>query len=234
MSKNLVIAIDGPAGSGKSTTAQFVAQKLGYIYIDTGAMYRAITFLAIRNNILGNKDRIIELTVNSEIELRFNDFTTEISVNGEDLTDMIRTIEVNKNVSYVSKIEEVRRILVDKQRKISNTSIGVVMEGRDIGTVVFPNADVKIFLTATIDERSSRRAKEYAETGAEFSIDEIKENLENRDKIDSNRNISPLKQAEDAVVVDTSNVTVDEQVNLILAEVNRVAQIKGTEIKIKR
>jgi cytidylate kinase len=138
MSKNLVIAIDGPAGSGKSTTAQLVAQKLGFVYIDTGAMYRAITYLAIREDALGNNDKIFELAANSDIELKFKNGVTNISINGEDLTDKIRTSDVNKNVSDVSKIEEVRKILVGKQREIGSKTTGVVMEGRDIATVVFP------------------------------------------------------------------------------------------------
>lgn len=232
MSKNLIIAIDGPAGSGKSTTAQLVAQKLGFVYIDTGAMYRAITYLAIRNNALGKKDKIIELAANSNIELKFENGVTNISINGEDLTDKIRTLDVNKNVSDISKIEEVRKILVKKQRDIGSKSAGVVMEGRDIATVVFPNADVKIFLTATIDERANRRAKEYAESGTEIPVTEIKENLKNRDRIDSNRKVSPLIKAENAIVVDTSYVTIEEQVNIILNEVKRTADNLGFVVKI--
>jgi len=224
MSENFIIAIDGPAGSGKSTTAQLVASKLGYIYIDTGAMYRAITFLAIRNEILDDKDKIVDLTLNSEIDLKFETGITKISINGEDLTSMIRSPEVNKHVSDVSRIKEVRRILVDKQREIGRKNSGVVMEGRDIATVVFPDAHVKIFLTATIDERANRRAKEYSENGTTLPVSEIRKNLESRDEIDSGRKISPLKKAEDAIIVDTSNVTIDEQVEQILQEVNRVSE----------
>ncbi len=232
MSKNLIIAIDGPAGSGKSTTAQLVAQMLDFVYIDTGAMYRAITYLAIRNNALGNKDKIIEFAANSDIELKFKNGVTNISINGEDLTDKIRTLDVNKNVSDVSKIEDVRKVLVRKQREIGSKTTGVVMEGRDIATVVFPNADVKIFLTATIDERAKRRAKEYAENGTEIPVTEIKENLKNRDQIDSNREVSPLIEAEDAIVVDTSYVTIEEQVNIILNEVKKTADNLGVDVKI--
>ncbi len=232
MSKNLVIAIDGPAGSGKSTTAQLVAQKLGFVYIDTGAMYRAITYLAIREDAVGNNDKIVELAANSDIELKFENDVTSISINGEDLTDKIRTLDVNKNVSDVSRIEEVRKILVRKQREIGSITTGVVMEGRDIATVVFPNANVKIFLTATIDERAKRRAKEYAENGTEIPVTEIKDNLRNRDQIDSNREVSPLIKAEDAIVVDTSYVTIEEQVNIILNEVKRTADNLGVDVKI--
>jgi len=232
MSKNLIIAIDGPAGSGKSTTAQLVAQKLDFVYIDTGAMYRAITYLAIRNNALGNKDKIIELAANSNIDLKFENGVTIISINEEDLTDKIRTLDVNKNVSDVSKIEEVRKILVRKQREIGSNTNGVVIEGRDIATVVFPDADVKIFLTATIDERAKRRAKEFAQSGTEIPVTEMKKNLRNRDQIDSNREVSPLIQAEDAIAVDTSYVTIEEQVNIILNEVKRTADNLGIDFKI--
>ena len=232
MSKNLVIAIDGPAGSGKSTTAQLVAQKLGFVYIDTGAMYRAITYLAIREDALGDNDKIVELAASSDIELKFENGVTSISINGEDLTDKIRTLDVNKNVSDVSKIEEVRKLLVKKQRELGSKTTSVVMEGRDIATVVFPNADVKIFLTATIDERAKRRAREYAENGTEIPVTEIKDNLKNRDQIDSNREVSPLIKAEDAIVVDTSYVTIEEQVNIILNEVKRTADNLGVDVKI--
>ena len=232
MSKNLVIAIDGPAGSGKSTTAQLVAQKLGFVYIDTGAMYRAITYLAIREDALGNNDKIVELAANSDIELKFENGVTSISINGEDLTDKIRTLDVNKFVSDVSKIEEVRKLLVKKQRELGSKTTSVVMEGRDIATVVFPDADVKIFLTATIDERAKRRAKEYAENGTEIPVTEIKDNLKNRDQIDSSREVSPLVKAEDAIEVDTSYVTIDEQVNIILNEVKRTADNLGVDVKI--
>ena len=232
MSKNLIVAIDGPAGSGKSTTAKIVAEKLDYLYIDTGAMYRAITFLAIRKKILGNQKKIIELAEASEIDLRFENGKTQIMVNNEDLTEMIRTVDVNKNVSDVSKIEDVRKVLVKKQREIGVSGRGIVMEGRDITTVVFPDADVKIFLTATLDERAIRRAKEYAENGIEIPVDNIKENLHQRDTIDSNRKVSPLRRVEDAVVVDTSYVTIDQQVKIILDEVKKKAVELGTKINI--
>jgi len=232
MSKNLIIAIDGPAGSGKSTSAKLVAQKLGFLYIDTGAMYRAITYLAIRNNYLGDEDKIIELTKNSVIQLDFINGLTYVKVNDEDLTDKIRTPEVNKNVSNISRIEGVRKILVKIQRQLGKTQNGIVMEGRDIATVVFTNADVKIFLTAFIDERAVRRAKEYVENGNPISVSEVKTSLQKRDIIDSNRKVSPLKQADDAIVVDTSHVTIEKQVNLILEEVKKAASKRNIEIVI--
>lgn len=232
MSNNLIIAIDGPAGSGKSTTAKLLAQKLGFLYIDTGAMYRAITFLALRHSIVGNSDKIIKLAEKCEIQVGFVNGETKIIVNGEDLTGKIRSLEVNKNVSNVSKIEGLRKILIKKQREMGKKGVGVVMEGRDITTVVFPDADVKIYLTAFIDERAKRRAKEFLDTGTAISINEIKKNLEQRDIIDSSRETSPLKKADDALEVDTSNVTIDEQVNIILNEVKKAADEKGIKLNI--
>ena len=230
MSKNLIVAIDGSAGSGKSTSAKLVASRLNYLYIDTGAMYRAITFLAIKNEILDDEKLIISLAEESEIKLEFVDGETKVFVNDEDLTGNIRTVEVNSHVSDVSKIREVRKIMVDKQREMGSKGGGVVMEGRDITTIVFPNADVKIFLTALLDERASRRAKEFAENGTEVKLDDIKNNLIERDRIDSSREVSPLTQAPDAIVVDTTKYTIDEQVNIILEAVKKTADEKGVKL----
>lgn len=215
MSKKLIIAIDGPAGSGKSTTAKLVAQKLNYLYIDTGAMYRAVTLFALRNGLMGKNDEIIELVKQLEIVLNFIDGQTKITVNGEDVSEEIRTFEVNSNVSEISTIEGVRKILVEKQQKMGKDG-GVVMEGRDITTVVFPNADVKIFLTAGIDERAIRRAKEFSEKGTDVPLEKVKENLKTRDYIDSNREASPLTKTPDSLEVDTSNITIEQQVQIIL------------------
>lgn len=215
MSKNLIIAIDGPAGSGKSTTAKLVASKLNYLYIDTGAMYRAVTLYALKNNLIGKNDEIIEMTKAMNIVLNFVDGETKISVNGQDVSSDIRTFEVNSNVSEISTIEGVRKILVKKQQEMGKHG-GVVMEGRDITTVVYPDADVKIFLTASIDERAVRRAKEFSEKGTQIPIEKVKENLKNRDFIDSHREASPLTKTPDSIEVDTSNTTIEEQVNIIL------------------
>jgi cytidylate kinase len=230
MSKRLIVAIDGPAGSGKSTSAKLVAQKLGYLYIDTGAMYRAVTFLAMRNNVLNNIDAVIKIAETSDINLKFTDGATEVSINGENITDKIRTAEVNSKVSDVSKIKEVRSALVAKQRIMAMKDGGVVMEGRDIGTVVFPGADVKIFLTASIEQRAKRRAKEFEEKGIEVSVADVKDNLINRDKIDSTREASPLTKAEDAIVVDTSKVTIQEQVDIILDKIRIIAAEKNINL----
>lgn len=220
MSKNLIVAIDGPAGSGKSTSAKLVAQKLGYLYIDTGAMYRAVTFLSIKKKLNSDKE-ITELAESVNIKLKFDNGFTEVIVDDTDITDELRSYEVNKKVSDVSKIEGVRKALVKKQREYASRNKGIVMEGRDIGTVVFPNADVKIFLTATLDQRVERRAKEYESKGIDIAVENIKENLIRRDRIDSTRDVSPLVKADDAVEIDTSSVTIQEQVDLILQEVKK-------------
>jgi CMP/dCMP kinase len=230
MSRKIIIAIDGPAGSGKSTSAKMVAQKLGYLYIDTGAMYRAVTYLALKNNIINDIDEVSELAKNVNIELSYIDGKTYVKADGVDITDEIRTFEVNSNVSPVSKIAEVRKALVEKQQIMGRQNSGVVMEGRDIATVVFPDADIKIFLTAEIDKRAERRMKEFSEKGNSFSIDEVKNNLIERDNIDSTREVSPLRKADDAYVVDTSSVTIDEQVNMIIDIAKKAAEKKGIKI----
>jgi len=233
MFKGLIIAIDGPAGSGKSTSAKLLAQKLGYLYIDTGAMYRAITFLAIEKSVLGHNEKIVELAKQSELDLDYHEGQLSVNLNGKDVTSRIRETDVNKHVSDVSKIGELRKLLVEKQRYIAGRSAGVVMEGRDIGTVVFPNADVKIFLTASLEERANRRTKEFAGSGSDVSKDIVKDNLAARDKIDSSREDSPLTIADDAVVVDTTSITIEEQVALILDVVIKTAIKKGIEINIR-
>ena len=220
MSKNLIVAIDGPAGSGKSTSAKLVAQKLGYLYIDTGAMYRAVTHLSLKNK-LQSEEEIVELAESSDIILNFDNGFTEVTVDGLNVTSELRTAEVNSKVSEISKIEGVRKALVKKQRTYANKNNGVVMEGRDIGTVVFPDAEVKIFLTASLNQRVHRRAKEYENSGIIIPVEKIKENLIQRDRIDSTRHVSPLLKASDAVEIDTSSVTIEEQVELILNEVKK-------------
>ena len=234
MSKGLIIAIDGPAGSGKSTSAKLIAKKLGYLYIDTGAMYRAITFLASENGAIKDEAKIIELARNSKIELKYNNGEIVVMLNDRDISEEIRSSQVNASVSDVSKISAVRKLLVEKQREMGEKGQGIVMEGRDIGTVVFPEADVKIFLTASLDIRANRRVKEYTEKGSEVVIEEIKNNLSSRDEIDSSRDDSPLTKAPDAVAIDTTSITIDEQVNLILEQVKIVAQKKNIELSIKK
>jgi len=222
MSKKLIIAIDGPAGSGKSTSAKIVAQKLGYTYIDSGAMYRAVTFVAIQKNILDNEDKIVGLAEDLEIKLQFINEETKVQIDGIDFTEEIRSIEVNENVSKVSKIEGVRKALVEKQKKMRDAEHGIVMEGRDITTVVFPDADLKIYLTASIEQRAKRRVEEYKLKGNEVTLEEIKHNIEERDRIDSTRSVSPLTKAPDAIEIDTSKVSIEQQVEIILEKVKLV------------
>jgi cytidylate kinase len=233
MSKGLIIAIDGPAGSGKSTSAKLIAKKLGYLYIDTGAMYRAVTFHALQNEAIENETRIVELARKCSIDLDYKDGEVIVLLNDKDISKEIRSVEINAHVSDVSKIREIRNLMVKKQRKMGAKGEGVVMEGRDIGTVVFPDADVKIFLTAALDTRANRRANEYIENGSNVNVDEIKNNLLNRDKIDSSRNDSPLIKADDAIEVNTTTTTIEQQVNLILEEAKKVAKKKNIKLNIE-
>ncbi|GAB4293029.1 MAG: (d)CMP kinase [Ignavibacteriaceae bacterium] len=228
----MVIAIDGPAGSGKSTSAKLVAQKLGFLYIDTGAMYRAVTLLALRNNLINDSQAVVQMASEMDLRLKFDDGQTRVFVGDEEVTKEIRSQLVNSFVSEISKIEGVRSALVAKQREMGNSENGIVMEGRDIGTVVFPSADVKIFMTCSIDERAERRAKEFDDSGNPVSVEEIKNNLIKRDKIDSGRDASPLIKAQDAVEIDTSDLTIDQQVNMIIEQAKKIAAKKGINLNI--
>ncbi len=221
MCKKIVIAIDGPAASGKSSVAKNLAEKLGFTYVDTGAMYRAITYLAIRKNIVDDVDAVIDLVKNIKIELKFENGLTRVFINGEEVTEHIRTPEVNAKVSEVSRIPEVRQELVKIQRKMGENG-NLVAEGRDTTTVVFPNADLKIYLTADLDERATRRHLEYQEKGNNVSFDEVKENLKKRDTIDSQRKVSPLSKAEDAYELDTTDLTIEQEIENIIKKVEEI------------
>ncbi|MBZ0180798.1 MAG: (d)CMP kinase [Melioribacteraceae bacterium] len=225
MSKNLVIAIDGPAGSGKSTIAKYLAQKLNAVYVDTGAMYRAITFLALRNDIADNTPEVINLVRDLDIKLRFEFGITRVFVNDEEVTHNIRTKEVNDKVSDISRIPEVREELVKIQKKLGENQT-IVAEGRDTTTVVFPEADFKIFLTADLDVRAERRFKEFLEKGTEIDLDAVKSNLAERDRIDSSRKVSPLKKAEDAFELDSTSLTIKEELDMLL---EKIKSLKETE-----
>lgn len=222
--KKLIVAIDGPAGSGKSTSAKLTAKALDYLYIDTGAMYRACTFMALKQGIIDDEQAVIDLARSMDLQLKFENGVTRVFVDGDEITDEIRTKEVNANVSPVSTIKEVRAAMVAKQRDMGKDG-GVVMEGRDIGTAVFPQAEVKIFLIASITERAKRRLKEYREKGnTEITLEEVEQNLAERDRIDSTRAADPLTKADDAYEVDTSDVTIEQQVERILQRVREVAE----------
>ncbi len=212
--KNIIIALDGPAGSGKTTTAKRLAEKLSYIYIDTGAMYRAVTLAWIKSG-LEIDEKYAETLVDSiKVELR-NEGNGQLTfLDGIDVSDDIRTTEVTKLVSPVSAMPYVREKMVAMQREMGQKG-GVVMDGRDIGTAVFPNADLKVFLIASIDARAQRRTKEMLEKGMEANVEEIKQQIIDRDHFDSTREHSPLRKADDAIEIDTSNMTIDDQVNSI-------------------
>lgn len=208
----IVIAIDGYSGTGKSSTAKQVASRLGYNYIDSGAMYRAVTYFFLSNNIDFNRESNVEESLEN-CSITFDG--TSILLNGEPIDDEIRTMEVNQNVSAVSTISTVRAKLVEQQRKMGEKK-GVVMDGRDIGTVVFPKAELKVFMTADMDIRAERRRKELEKKDIHESSKVIKDNLKERDRIDSTRVDSPLKKAKDAVEIDTSHLTLNQQIDKIV------------------
>ncbi|MFQ5870451.1 MAG: (d)CMP kinase [Candidatus Zixiibacteriota bacterium] len=220
-----VIAIDGPASSGKSTTARLVAGRLGYLYLDTGAMYRAITLKALRAGVdLDDEKALEKLARDSTLRMSFENEVPRVFLNGEDVTSQIRSPEVSDSVSKVSAYPGVRGAMVALQREFAKEG-GIVAEGRDIGTVVFPGAEVKIFLTCDLKERTKRRYLELESQGISRSPDEIRENLSKRDEIDSNRESSPLLEAEEAVVVDTTNLTIEEQVEEVLRRLNSDSEV---------
>ena len=207
----MIIAIDGPAGSGKSTIAKLIAEDLGLVYLDTGAMYRLVTLKALNEGILGDFEKIKKMLNNLNIDIKENGFYLD----NVDVSDEIRKPIVSENVSDIAAIREVREKMVDLQRKFSESK-NVILDGRDIGTVVFPSADVKIFLVADAKERANRRYKELVKKGENVKIEEIYENILKRDEIDSTRKESPLKKAEDAIEVDTTSKNIEEVKNEIL------------------
>ena len=224
--KDIIVAIDGNSGCGKSTTAKAVAKALGYIYIDTGAMYRAVTLYFIRNNVDFKKPEAVAVALpNVQISFKFNPELerNEAYLNNENVEAEIRGMEVSNLVSPVSEISAVRRKLVEQQREMGLKK-GIVMDGRDIGTVVFPQAELKIFMSANLETRAKRRKLELEEKGKDVAIEDVLANLSNRDRIDSSRADSPLKKAEDAYEIDTSEITIDQQVELVLKHVKSVQQ----------
>lgn len=229
--KKITIAIDGYSSTGKSTIAKQLAKALGYVYVDTGAMYRAVTLFALRKQLISNrhKDEEILIDLLKEINLSFKynaelEFS-EMYLNGENVEAEIRKMEVSQFVSPIAEIEAVRSKLVAIQQKMGEDK-GVVMDGRDIGTVVFPRAELKIFMTASPEKRAYRRYKELLDRGEEVAYDDVLKNVQNRDQIDSTREFSPLKKAEDAIVFDNSDMGLKEQFERMLNFAYRIIKDK--------
>lgn len=228
--KKITIAIDGFSSCGKSTMAKDLAREVGYIYVDTGAMYRAVTLFAMRNDVFDANENIDEARLKAllpDVKLTFqlNNETKlpEVCLNGENVERYIRTLEVSQHVSPIAALPFVREKLVEQQQAMGNEK-GIVMDGRDIGTVVFPNAELKIFVTASAEIRAQRRFKELEAKGMPADFDEILQNVEQRDYIDTHRETSPLRQADDALVLDNSHLTIAEQKVWLMEKFNERTQ----------
>lgn len=220
MRKGIKIAIDGPAAAGKSTIAKITAEQLGYAYIDTGAMYRALTHKALGLDIhINDGERLKELLGDTKIVLMPTSDGQAVLVDGEDVTEEIRSAEVTQAVSAVAAHNGVRELMVEKQKDLSN-EFGVVMDGRDIGTDVLPNAELKIFMTASVEERAQRRHDENKKRGISSSLDQLQKEISERDRADTEREVSPLRQAEDAVFIDTTSMSIVE----VADEISRLAK----------
>lgn len=216
MNKRISIAIDGPAAAGKSTVAKIVAENLAYVYIDTGAMYRALTYKALREGVsLNDESDLISLLNDTSIELFPGESGQKVLIDGVEVTNEIRTAEVTNQVSYASVHEQVRKEMVNRQQMFAKNG-GVVMDGRDIGTHVLPDAEVKIFLLASVEERAQRRHAENLQKGFDSDLEQLKEEIAARDKIDSEREVAPLKKADDAVVIDTTSLSIADVVEKIM------------------
>ena len=211
----IAVAVDGPAGAGKSSISKIVAKKLGYLYIDTGAMYRSVTWAVLHNHIDVNNQKAVEaLLPELELTMEASDDSCKVFIAGQDVTDFIRTPQVNNAVSIVASYKGVRQYLVERQRLMAEAG-GVILDGRDIGSVVLPNAELKIYLTASVEARAMRRYLEVKGTVNEQTLEDIKDSVMQRDDMDKNRKESPLIQVEDAVLVDSSEMTFDETVEQI-------------------
>ncbi len=225
--RKIVIAIDGPAASGKSTTAKYVAERLGYLHIDTGAMYRAITLRVLEEGIpLDDEKRIRELAERCEIQLVRTPDSLRVYLDGRDVTKEIRTPAVTRAVSAVSSYQAVRDVLVREQRRMAAEG-GVVLEGRDIGTTVLPQADLKVFMVAGVRERARRRRKELEQLGVQTDEVMLAKELEERDRLDATRTASPLQKAPDAVELDTSNLTIEQQVEIVVRMAKEIIHNKN-------
>ena len=214
--KKIAIAIDGPAGAGKSSISKVVANELGYLYIDTGAMYRGVTWAVLDSHVnVKNQKDVESLLPSLDLTLEPTANACKVFVKGQDVTDLIRQQQINENVSTIASYKGVREYLVERQQAMAAVG-GVILDGRDIGSVVLPKAELKIYLTASVDARAKRRWLEVQGTSNEQSLEDIKNNVESRDEMDKNRDESPLVCVEDAIVVDSSNMTFDETAEHIL------------------
>ena len=223
------VAIDGPASAGKSTVAKIVAKNLNFIYIDTGAMYRACTLIAQQGNVdYGDEAEILKLLAKNKIEFKNGEKEQKVFINGQDVSLAIRTPEITANVSQVSALPGIREKMVELQRKMAGEN-NVIMDGRDIGTTVLPNADVKIFLIASVASRAKRRFLDFKEKGIHQDLAEIEHDIEERDYKDSHRKISPLKKATDAIELDTTNLTIDEVVAKITTLIEKKQKKQSKE-----
>ena len=213
----MIIAIDGPAGAGKSTIAKLIAKQLGLVYIDTGAMYRAVGLKAKRNNIAcSEQEKIEEMLKNTEVELKNENGATAVYLDGENVSTEIRLPEISRMASDISAVTVVRYAMVEMQRSMANKT-DTILDGRDIGTFVLPNADVKIFLTASVEERAERRYKELIARGENVKREDVRSDIEKRDYNDSHRALAPLKKADDATEVDTTGMTIDQVCEKIIS-----------------
>ncbi len=228
--KKITIAIDGFSSCGKSTMAKELARRIGYIYVDTGAMYRSVALFAMRNHLIdgnGNveADKLQQLMPEVNVSFRLDERTKlpETYLNGELVEKRIRSFEVSSHVSKIAALPFVRKAMVDQQQRMGEEK-GIVMDGRDIGTTVFPKAELKIFVTASSDVRAHRRYQELQAKGMPANLDDIKKNVEERDYIDTHRAVSPLRKADDAILLDNSNMTIDEQNQWLMQQYERAAQ----------
>ncbi|HZW68625.1 MAG TPA: (d)CMP kinase [Pseudogracilibacillus sp.] len=222
VNKHIRIAIDGPAAAGKSTVAKQLAEDLSFVYIDTGAMYRAITLHCLRNGIpLTNEEAILSLLNETTIDLQYGEKGQHVLLNNEDVTDEIRGNDVSRNVSHIAKLPSVRDEMVERQRRLAE-DINIIMDGRDIGTNVIPDAEVKIFLIASVEERAQRRYDENVKKGIPSNLLELKAEIAERDKLDRERKHAPLKRADDAIAIDTTSLSIDEVVAEIMKHVKKV------------
>lgn len=217
------VAIDGPAGAGKSTIAKAAAKELGFIYVDTGALYRAVAYNAVKTGAIDDEQKIIDMLASTKVELKYVNGVQAVYLNGEDVSAFIRTPEISMGASKVSAIPQVRAFLLNLQREIASTN-NVIMDGRDIATVVLPNADVKIFLFASPECRAERRYKELIEKGESVSFDDVLKDVNQRDYQDSHREIAPLKPSDDSIMADTSELTLQESIDLIVNTIKEKIQ----------